>query len=472
MQGGADHVSGKLKIVVSDFHLGAGPPDVTQNPLEDFIADNAFAQFLETIRAESDRDQKEVELIINGDFFEFLQVPAVDEFDSRRTYPLNAYTDSSQESSIKRLDLITAGHPTVFDALADFIQVEAPRRRMTLIKGNHDVNLYWPGVKQRLREVLGATGRRASMLLFAERYVSREGIFVEHGHQYTEQLNRWENFDDPRDQNDIDRLIYPPGSQFVIDFFNAVERERIWADSLKPLTSLAWYGLQWDFSFAAKILLKLANYVPALGTQGKSEPNDSLDTLFRQLSDPTACRDLSRRYHTSLDFRREFHTRAGQLLVPAVSPPGIFAWPVPPADESAIEIARAEIEEIQTSMRRVAARVAVAEGAHIIVFGHTHRPCLETLEEGTTLVNCGTWGWLGGCDSTKGDDWKELFARHDQITPRHHLTYARIDYDKQDMPRAQLLEFAERQPGVVNDDQVALGRMVSRLRGIFGGGDT
>jgi len=472
MQGGADHVSGKLKIVVSDFHLGAGPPDITQNPLEDFIADNAFAQFLETIRAESDRDQKEVELIINGDFFEFLQVPAVDEFDAQRAYPSDAYTDSSQESSIKRLDLITAGHPTVFDALSDFIQVEVPRRRMTLIKGNHDVNLYWPGVKQRLREVLGATGRRASMLLFAERYVSREGIFVEHGHQYTEQLNRWENFDDPRDRNDIHQLEYPPGSQFVIDFFNAVERERIWTDSLKPLTLLAWYGLQWDFSFAAEMLLKLAKCVPASGTHEKSETNDSLDTLFRQLGDATACRDLSRRYRNSLDFRREFHTRAGQLLVPAVSPPGIFAWPAPPADESAIEIARAEIEEIQASMRRVATRVAVAEGAHVIIFGHTHRPCLETLEDGTTLVNCGTWGWLGGCDPTKGDDWKELFGRHDQITPRPHLTYARIDYDKQDIPRAQLLEFAERQPGVVNSDQVALGRMVGRLRGIFGGDDT
>ncbi len=350
--------------------------------------------------------------------------------------------------------------------------MEAPRRRMTLIKGNHDVNLYWPGVKQRLREVLGATGRRASMLLFAERYVSREGIFVEHGHQYTEQLNRWENFDDPRDQNDPGQLEYPPGSQFVIDFFNAVERERIWADSLKPLTSLAWYGLEWDFSFAAEMLLKLAKCVPASGTNEKSEINVSLDTLFEELGNATACHDLSRRYHTSLDFRREFHTRAGQLLVPAVSPPGIFAWPVPPADESAIEIARAEIEEIQASMRRVATRVAAAEGAHVIVFGHTHRPCLETLEDGTTLVNCGTWGWLGGCDPTEADNWQEFFSHHDQITPRHHLTYARIDYDAQDKPRAQLLDFVEQQPGAVINDQGGLERMVSRLREVFGGGDT
>jgi len=77
MPRGAGHVSNKLKIVVSDFHLGAGPPDSSQNPLEDFVADEAFARFLETLRTESDRDHKEVELIINGDFFEFLQVPAL-----------------------------------------------------------------------------------------------------------------------------------------------------------------------------------------------------------------------------------------------------------------------------------------------------------------------------------------------------------------------------------------------------------
>ncbi|MEJ2557232.1 MAG: hypothetical protein P8186_13570 [Anaerolineae bacterium] len=89
-------MSGKLKIVVSDFHLGAGPLDISENPLEDFIADEAFAHFLEALRAESNRDNKEVELIINGDFFEFLQVPVVDEFDPQRTYPPEAYYDSSQ----------------------------------------------------------------------------------------------------------------------------------------------------------------------------------------------------------------------------------------------------------------------------------------------------------------------------------------------------------------------------------------
>ena len=95
---------GKLKIVVSDFHLGAGSPAIGDNPLEDFVADKAFSHFLETVRGECDGDAtEEVELIINGDFFEFLQVPAVDEFDPQSSYPVEAYQDSSQAASIKRL---------------------------------------------------------------------------------------------------------------------------------------------------------------------------------------------------------------------------------------------------------------------------------------------------------------------------------------------------------------------------------
>jgi UDP-2,3-diacylglucosamine pyrophosphatase LpxH len=471
-KGGADHLSAKLKIVVSDFHLGAGPPDISVNPLEDFIADEAFAHFLETLRVESDRENKEVELIINGDFFEFLQVPAAAGFDPHQAYPPEAYRASDESSSIKRLDLITAGHPVVFDALSDFIQVETPRRRMTLIKGNHDVNLYWPGVKQRLREALGATGRRASMLLFAERYVSREGIYVEHGHQYAEQINRWDNFDDPRDRQTPEQLRYPAGSRLVIDFFNAIERDRAWADSLKPLTALVWYSLHWDFAFAARMFLTLTRHVPDLGAGINGRVSESLIALCQQLGDSAACRQLSERYYSDIDCRRDFHTRAGQVLVPAASPPGVFMWPPPPDDESALQIARTEIKEIEASMRRVAVRVAKTQSARVIVFGHTHRPLSETLDDHTTWINCGSWHWLGGCDPVHPEVWQPLFANPQQVVPYQRLSYARIDYDEQDQPQAQLLDFGGLRKENSQKEPVGFAHFLARLRRALGGQDS
>ena len=60
----------RLKLVVSDFHLGKGPyrEDGSVNVFEDFRQDGKFAQFLDFHREGEWRDA-EVELIANGDFF-------------------------------------------------------------------------------------------------------------------------------------------------------------------------------------------------------------------------------------------------------------------------------------------------------------------------------------------------------------------------------------------------------------------
>ena len=94
-------------------------------------------------------------------------------------------------------------------------------------------------------------------------------------------------------------------------------------------------------------------------------------------------------------------------------------------------------------MRRVAARIATTQGARIVVFGHTHHPWLETLKDNTTLINCGSWQWLGGCDPTEDGAWQEMFTHPTQVVPRHRLSYTRIEYDEQDFPHARLLEFTD-----------------------------
>ena len=60
----------KIKLVVSDFHLGKGRrlSDGTQNLLEDFRSDRQFIEFLDYFMT-GPHKRCGVELILNGDFF-------------------------------------------------------------------------------------------------------------------------------------------------------------------------------------------------------------------------------------------------------------------------------------------------------------------------------------------------------------------------------------------------------------------
>ena len=65
-----------IKIVLSDLHLGAGRRDAG-NWLEDFDQDDHFAALLGRLAEEAEANKQGMELVLAGDTFEFLQVPAV-----------------------------------------------------------------------------------------------------------------------------------------------------------------------------------------------------------------------------------------------------------------------------------------------------------------------------------------------------------------------------------------------------------
>jgi UDP-2,3-diacylglucosamine pyrophosphatase LpxH len=438
-------VGRKLKFVLSDLHLGAGHRE--RKHLEDITVDEELARFLQQIRQEGERDQREIELIINGDMFEFLQVPAVDHYDPDENYPIEAYLDSSEPASIKRLNLIVEGHPEVFNALSDFMHVEAPQRRITIIKGNHDVNLYWSGVKGRLREVLGASGARSSLLLFAEEFVNREKIYVEHGHQRTEKMNSYHDFLDPRRPDDLSQLYYPTGSYFNIDIFTRRGRERWFFDNIKPVTTLIWYALQWDFDFAASMLTQFIRYTPALVVSDFT-PDKSFavpgDAWLQNLEKTETRREWADRYRADPGFRQEFHRQIQQYLhdATAISQDTTLS---PPAEVNSDPQAIGRADQIQqrAALCRAAAEIVQEHGANVIIFGHTHCPAQETLETGQIYINTGCW--LSDLSNVTPEIWTGLFdGSKDYTNFRPSLPYARVDYDENNIPTGQLLYFAER----------------------------
>ena len=435
----------KLKFVVSDLHIGAGHRNNGGNYLEDFTADEMLADFLREMQYESENDQREIELIINGDFLEFLQVPAVENYNPQEFYPASAYLDSSEAASLRRLDIIVEGHPEIFNALSDFLHVKTPQRRITIIKGNHDVNLYWPGVKSRLREVLGASGLRASLLLFAAEFVSREKIYVEHGHQRTETINSYPDFLDPRLPHDLTQLYYPAGSHFVINYLNNIEHERWFVDSIKPMTTLIWYAFRWDFNLAAQIFLNFVRYVSELAASDH-EPAAPVEALLQGLESEERRRVMSQRYAKDSAFRRRFHQQVQHYLAnvnrAAESVARSSAVDAPP---DPLALGRAEQAHQQSILRRAAEKIARQEGAQVILFGHTHHPVQESLTNGAVYINTGCW--VEDFSDDPPETWADLFQGLRQYGDTlGRLPYARIDYAENEQPTGRLLYFANPNP--------------------------
>lgn len=437
------------KIIVSDLHLGAGSFG-GKNPLEDFRSDEEFRGFLLALRAESEATGRPMDLVINGDFIEFLQVPAVplSEYDPSRVYPEEAFRSTRESDCVLRTDLVIAGHPAVFEALGAFLS-ESPRRTVTIVKGNHDIPLHWPGVQERIRRAMGATGPRAPLLTFAARFFYQDGVYVEHGNQYRDPLNSLENFEDPEDPQRPGHLRMPVGSRFVIEFYNRIEYEKWWVDAVKPITALIAYGLALETGFALKALGALLAALPEMLfrpyaapgpasldmlRQGKTEEvlrsweedpafrralNQSLDAVLRDWGPAPA---VPRRRWTSL---RETWLRLQMLLRPR---------------RAFLERGRDISRRFSDGLADEARRILREHGMPVVVFGHTHDARWDEFPEGVYL-NSGTWTWWRDFSKVSRETWKRLFAHPEEFYGPHPLTYVRVDYRPDGSPVPQLCDW-------------------------------
>jgi len=426
------------------LHIGAGQATAAGVPDQAFAATQQFIDFLHTIKDESERDNREIELIINGDMFAFLQVPAVDNFDPKIVYPASAFHDSSQEASVKRLNIIVQRNTAIFDALSDFIHVENPQRRITIIKGNHDISLFWPGVKTRLRELLGASGARASLLRFADEFVSREQIYVEHGHQRAEKMNGYQDSFDPRAATNPTQLHYPAGSRFTIDFLNGAKSRWWFVDHIKPATALIWYALHWNFDFACDALVSFIRHTPSLVVNDLELGSQTLvanPKLLRELESREQRDQLARNYAASPAFRREFHRLVQQYLGDAtIDNKGEAAFRFVDISDDPLEMGQADQQRQRAMLNHAAQLVAAQERAKVILFGHSHFPVFETLPNGCTYINTGSW--TRDLSNAAPETWRALFSgtlAPADVPPT--LPYARIEYDDHGTPSARLLTF-------------------------------
>jgi UDP-2,3-diacylglucosamine pyrophosphatase LpxH len=151
-------------IVVADFHLSTGAG------ADLFQADEQFAWFAEHVATS---DWPVSRLVLAGDLFDLLHT----------TKGERAWRDTSEEASLKKLELAAGAHPIVMRALAD---LAGSGVRLDVLAGNHDLELVRPSAQRLLREVLGSYSSSAenSIRFHPWIFYLPRIVYVEHGSQH------------------------------------------------------------------------------------------------------------------------------------------------------------------------------------------------------------------------------------------------------------------------------------------------
>ncbi len=147
--------------VFGDIEIGGG------TLTDDFIADRLLCKTILAISCNRGR----VDLVLNGDTFDFLKCPYIK--NGVKTYPRHI----TAEISLRKLELMYQAHLLVFSALRTF--VSNSHHRIYFNYGNHDPDLTFAEVQKKLKQLLGNSTR-----IYFDYSYNLKGVHVEHGHLY------------------------------------------------------------------------------------------------------------------------------------------------------------------------------------------------------------------------------------------------------------------------------------------------
>ncbi len=448
-------------VVLSDLHLCEGivEPPARYSPMEDFFYDDAFARLLDSLHARYAERPEDLRLILNGDVFDFLSVTVLPSREEalRRGIRLEPSEDRfglepSSAKSVYKLDVIMDGHPAFFAALARFV---AQGHQVELLRGNHDLELYYRDVRTRLRDRLckydgGPTPEQVRRLLRVHQwfYLEPGRVYIEHGNQY-EASNSIRYPLRPvvrsaRRRRERRLLDYPLGSLFVRFFYNRVHR----SDPYTPKVISFEQYLEFLRRYNLMDTLRIARdhypfFVTALRpavTAGSSRPSlredERQQATFRALEAATLPPGL----HAKLD-RLKVHPMAASKLalaqemmgpifkrflrVTALGLGSVYMWflifsliqATPWLAENVFGKAwlmallsvgtvgtlfwlgngmltrmRRRTDETVEMCAQRAAEIAELAQVRLVLMGHTHVADLRTLCEGRAVyANSGTW---------------------------------------------------------------------------------
>ena len=250
-----------LVLVVSDLHLGDGQdPDTERyHNRENFFADRAFSALLEHHDPRS-RSGTAL-LVINGDAFDFLRItniPVTDaDFeqwsDTLKQLGVHRPPDelrpllprevryglrTNDYKSVWKLRCIARGHPRFFAALGRWLEWGG---RIVFVKGNHDLELYWPLVQQAIRSEIGHAHPPARVgferVLFCQECFQLGNLYIEHGHRFEATTAVKGAPTLPRTPSELNLPLGSFVNRYII---NRLEGLEPFLDNIKPVQNLLW----------------------------------------------------------------------------------------------------------------------------------------------------------------------------------------------------------------------------------------
>ncbi len=356
----------KVKLVISDCHLSAGLHFESQkNPHEDFFFDNEMVAFFDYFSTGKYGEGCEVELIINGDYLDFLNVPYRGEF-------VEAITE---QFALYKLECILSGHQKVIEALKRF--VARPGKTITYNIGNHDADMFFPKVRERLISVLDPKGQFPSPVVrvnFETPIMDLPGgIQIHHGNQF-EAVHMF-NYQRPLLTEALREpvLNIPWGSFYVLKIVNRLKWERDYVDKVRPVKAMVLWSLVFDTWFIIKFVFLSLFYF--------------MKTRF--IYSP---RRRSRLQVTAKILQQETTTF---------------------------------LQDLEKDARQI---LDTNSHIHTVIMGHTHLPMYKSYPDGKVYINTGTWTKMINLD-LRG------------IGSGYKLTFALIEYDEKNHASATLQQW-------------------------------
>ncbi|MBI5515183.1 MAG: hypothetical protein HY909_15510 [Deltaproteobacteria bacterium] len=399
---------------MSDVHLceglaGSGPWMRWRQ--KTLFPDDEFNALVDALLGSLAAPEDSLELVFNGDLFDF-DASRVIEGDVR-------FEDlpRTEAVAVELLERVLNDHTGYVQALGRLL---AGGHRVVFISGNHDPQLTFPAVRQRLRERLVKASEDPSArdrVLFRAWFHQSHGVHVEHGNQY----DPYCSFRYPMTPADPkDRMIPPTVGSIAfrylasrMGYFNPHVEETFmlgltgylshWARNY--LFTRRSLGVTWAWG-SVQVVLQTAlhrardtperrreNILAARGETGHPEALlEAHARLFATPADETIHR-----------VAREFwldRILLGAVCALAVTSPWYapkrLALPLAiglPALFCAYELTMPAVgmENVYADIAAVAPKIAGLYGLRGVVFGHTHQPYGYNLD-GVFYGNSGSWG--------------------------------------------------------------------------------